>query len=68
MSPRTLLAVPNVSEGADPATIAALKGAIEASGGSVRLLDTHSDADHDRSVFTFAGPRGVGRRDAPACS
>ncbi len=51
--PRTLLAVPNVSEGGDPATIAALTGAIEAPG--VRLLDTHSDADHGRSVLTFAG-------------
>jgi len=55
MPPPTLLAVPNVSEGADEATIAALRGAIESSGGGVRLLDTHSDADHGRSVFTFAG-------------
>ena len=25
---------------------------------SVRLLDVHSDADHDRSVYTIAGPPG----------
>jgi glutamate formiminotransferase/glutamate formiminotransferase/formiminotetrahydrofolate cyclodeaminase len=56
----TLLAVPNVSEGSDPATIAALAGAIETAGPAVRLLDTHSDADHGRSVFTFAGgPRDL---------
>jgi glutamate formiminotransferase / 5-formyltetrahydrofolate cyclo-ligase len=56
MPPPTLLAVPNVSEGTDAATIAALARAIEAPG--VRLLDTHSDADHGRSVFTFAGGPG----------
>ncbi|HXB16253.1 MAG TPA: hypothetical protein VNV44_10990 [Solirubrobacteraceae bacterium] len=71
MPPRTLLAVPNVSEGTDPDTIAALSRAIEApdprrtqtAGGRqappVRLLDIHSDADHDRSVFTFAGAPGA---------
>jgi glutamate formiminotransferase/glutamate formiminotransferase/formiminotetrahydrofolate cyclodeaminase len=61
MPPRTLLAVPNVSEGSDRATIAALADAIEAApagGAGVRLLDVHSDADHDRSVFTFAGGPG----------
>jgi glutamate formiminotransferase len=58
MPPPWLLAVPNVSEGADPATIAALTAAIEAPGGGVRLLDTHVDADHGRSVFTFAGAPG----------
>jgi glutamate formiminotransferase len=50
----TLLAVPNVSEGRDLATVAAL-GAAFASHGA-RLLDTHSDADHHRTVFTLAGP------------
>jgi glutamate formiminotransferase len=50
----TLLAVPNVSEGRDLATVAALGGAFASHG--VRLLDTHSDADHHRTVFTLAGP------------
>jgi glutamate formiminotransferase len=58
----TLLAVPNVSEGRDRAAIAAIgaafadKAAIEC---GVRLLDTHSDPDHHRSVFTLAGPPGA---------
>jgi glutamate formiminotransferase len=48
----TLLAVPNVSEGSDPARIAALEEAF--SHGAVPL-DRHSDADHARTVFTLAG-------------
>jgi glutamate formiminotransferase / 5-formyltetrahydrofolate cyclo-ligase len=50
-----LLAVPNVSEGRDANVIAAVG---EAFGTSARLLDVHSDADHDRSVYTLAGPPG----------
>ncbi len=51
--------VPNVSEGRDHATIDALARAIVA-GEETFLLDTHSDRDHHRTVFTFAGsPRGV---------
>jgi glutamate formiminotransferase / 5-formyltetrahydrofolate cyclo-ligase len=46
-----LLAVPNVSEGIDRATIERLAGAF----GALRLLDVHSDPDHGRSVLTFAG-------------
>ncbi len=46
-----LLAVPNVSEGRDRATIERLAGAF----GALRLLDVHSDPDHGRSVLTFAG-------------
>jgi glutamate formiminotransferase len=45
--------VPNVSEGRDPAVLAAL-GASFAAGGA-RLLDTHADVDHHRSVFTLVG-------------
>jgi glutamate formiminotransferase / 5-formyltetrahydrofolate cyclo-ligase len=52
-----LLAVPNVSEGRDTALIEALERAF--SGGGVQLLDRHSDADHNRTVFTLAA-------DAPA--
>jgi len=52
----TLLAVPNVSEGRDRATIDAVAGAFSSAG--ARLLDVHSDADHHRSVFTLAGEPG----------
>lgn len=45
--------VPNVSEGHDTATIAALAAAVETPG--VHLLDLHSDRDHNRSVLTLAG-------------
>jgi len=47
-----LLAVPNVSEGRDTGAIAALETAFSA---GVTLLDRHSDADHNRTVFTLAG-------------
>jgi glutamate formiminotransferase len=43
--------VPNFSEGRDPVTIEAIGAAF----GGVRLLDVHSDADHNRSVFTVVG-------------
>ena len=52
-----LMAVPNVSEGCDRARIDAI-GAAFASGGGARLLDTHSDPDHGRSVFTLAARQG----------
>jgi glutamate formiminotransferase len=52
----TLLAVPNVSEGRDPGAIAAVASAFSRRG--ARLLDTHSDPDHHRSVFTLAGEPG----------
>jgi glutamate formiminotransferase len=48
-----LLAVPNVSEGRDAAAIDALAHAF--SGDDARLLDLHSDPDHNRTVFTLAG-------------
>ena len=47
-----LEAVPNFSEGRDRATIDAIA---EALGGRTRLLDVHSDPDHNRSVFTLVG-------------
>ncbi len=65
MSPPTLLAVPNVSEGRDTGLIERLGHAIATPGahdgaGGARLLDVHSDGDHDRSVFTFAArPRAL---------
>ena len=59
-APRPLLAVPNVSEGRDAARIEALRRAFAH---GVELLDRHSDADHDRTVFTLAGT-GAPLRDA----
>jgi glutamate formiminotransferase / 5-formyltetrahydrofolate cyclo-ligase len=47
------LAVPNVSEGRDEATIRALVDACAAAG--ARVLDRHSDADHHRTVLSVAG-------------
>ena len=52
-----LLAVPNVSEGRDQGTVAAIGGAFEA--GGARLLDLHVDPDHNRSVYTLAGAPGT---------
>jgi glutamate formiminotransferase len=49
---RPLESVPNFSEGRDRATIDALG---EALGARARLLDVHSDPDHNRSVFTLVG-------------
>jgi len=56
-APSPLLAVPNFSEGRDPATIAAIAEALQAPG--ARLLDRHSDPDHHRSVFSLAGAPGA---------
>ena len=47
-----LESVPNFSEGRDASTIAAIG---EALGTHVRVLDVHSDPDHNRSVFSVVG-------------
>jgi glutamate formiminotransferase len=47
-----LEAVPNFSEGRDRATIDAIGDALAE---HARLLDVHSDADHNRSVYTLVG-------------
>jgi glutamate formiminotransferase len=47
-----LEAVPNFSEGRNRATIDAIG---EALARHARLLDVHSDADHNRSVYTLVG-------------
>jgi glutamate formiminotransferase / 5-formyltetrahydrofolate cyclo-ligase len=47
-------AVPNFSEGKDATKISRITGAVRAVTG-VRILDLHSDPDHNRSVLTFAG-------------
>jgi glutamate formiminotransferase len=53
-----LLAVPNVSEGRDRAIVAAI-GAAFAADGAARVLDVHSDGDHQRAVFSLAGHPGT---------
>jgi|HigsolmetaAR202D_1030399.scaffolds.fasta_scaffold06907_5 glutamate formiminotransferase/glutamate formiminotransferase/formiminotetrahydrofolate cyclodeaminase len=55
--PPMLMAVPNISEGRDAQVIAAVGDAY--AGAGARLLDTHSDPDHNRSVHTLAAPQGV---------
>lgn len=57
MSTLPLMAVPNVSEGRNPAAVEAIAAAFTASG-KTRLLDVHRDADHHRAVFTLAGSPG----------
>jgi glutamate formiminotransferase/glutamate formiminotransferase/formiminotetrahydrofolate cyclodeaminase len=47
-----LESVPNFSEGRDRATIDAISAALSR---RVRLLDVHTDPDHNRSVFTVVG-------------
>lgn len=53
MTSESLLAVPNFSEGRDLSIVGEIAAAAELSG--VRLLDIHTDADHNRSVITIAG-------------
>jgi glutamate formiminotransferase / 5-formyltetrahydrofolate cyclo-ligase len=55
LSDATLLAVPNVSEGRDEALIGRLAGAFAV---EAALLDSHSDAIHNRTVFTLAPTAG----------
>ncbi|MEI6155730.1 MAG: glutamate formiminotransferase [bacterium] len=50
--------VANISEGRDPEILRQAAAAIRAVSG-VTLRDVHSDADHDRSVFTYVGAGGV---------
>ena len=47
--------VPNFSEGRRAETVERLVAAIESVAGAV-VLDTHMDADHNRSVVTFVAP------------
>ena len=47
-----LESVPNFSAARDAATVAELRDALSR---PARLLDTHVDADHNRSVFTIVG-------------
>ena len=68
--PRELVeCVPNFSEGRNAGSVEAIAAAIRSAPGVI-VLDRAMDADHNRSVITFAGPpeavaeaalRGVGR-------
>jgi glutamate formiminotransferase len=58
MSPARLLeAVPNFSEGRDPAVVIAIVDAMHATGADI--LDWSADADHHRCVVTMVGPPDV---------
>ena len=50
--------VANISEGRNPAILQQVTAAIQAVPG-VTLRDVHTDADHDRSVFTYVAAGGV---------
>ncbi len=52
-----LLAVPNVSQGSDQRLLGELQAAF---GRGAAILDRHTDADHDRTVFTLAEAEGGG--------
>jgi glutamate formiminotransferase len=52
-----MLAIPNFSEGRDPQRIASIEAALTSVAG-VRLLDIHSDPDHNRTVYTLADVGG----------
>jgi glutamate formiminotransferase len=54
VSARIVECVPNFSEGCDAAKVARIAAAIQSAPG-VAVLDQTLDADHNRSVITFAG-------------
>lgn len=51
---KVLLCEPNISEGRDQALVAQVLAPIQEAKG-IRILDISSDADHNRSVFTYLG-------------
>ncbi|MDX6626727.1 MAG: glutamate formiminotransferase / 5-formyltetrahydrofolate cyclo-ligase [Solirubrobacterales bacterium] len=53
--------MPNVSEGSDLESLADLERAFTR---GATLLDRHTDADHNRTVFSLAGAPGAGLVDA----
>ena len=64
---KILECVPNFSEGQDKKKIDAIASALQKVSG-VRLLDTCTDSDHNRTVFTFIGsPEDIERGAAAAC-
>jgi glutamate formiminotransferase len=54
MPPKLFEAVPNFSEGRDAEKVCRIANSVRAVPG-VRVLDLHSDPDHNRSVLTFVG-------------
>jgi glutamate formiminotransferase/glutamate formiminotransferase/formiminotetrahydrofolate cyclodeaminase len=60
-----MLAIPNFSEGRDRNRIHVLAQALTSVNG-VRLLDVHTDPDHNRSVYTLSAPDGAGAADHAA--
>jgi glutamate formiminotransferase len=58
MASQLVECVPNFSEGRDRALVDALVSAVSSVAGVV-VLDREMDADHNRSVITFAGPPGA---------
>jgi glutamate formiminotransferase len=63
-----LLAVPNVSEGRNAATLRAIGAAFTAQA-ALRLLDVHADEDHHRAVLTLGATGGrpaQGQAQGPA--
>ncbi|HEY9285376.1 MAG TPA: hypothetical protein VIP46_18130, partial [Pyrinomonadaceae bacterium] len=55
---RIVECVPNFSEGRRPEVVARIVEAVDSVAG-VAVLGTHADADHNRSVVTFAGEPGA---------
>ncbi|HET7011893.1 MAG TPA: glutamate formimidoyltransferase [Anaerolineales bacterium] len=55
MSEQLVECIPNFSEGRRAEVIESIRSAITAVSGVI-VLDLHKDADHNRSVITFAGP------------
>lgn len=55
MSPTLIECVPNFSEARRPEVVDAIQEAIATVPG-IKVLDRHSDIDHNRSVITFVGP------------
>jgi glutamate formiminotransferase len=53
---RLVECVPNVSEGRRPEVVEEIVAAFAGADPGVLVLDRSSDADHDRSVLTLAGP------------
>ena len=53
---KALLCVPNVSEGKDLAVVEKIVNEIRSVKGAM-IIDYSSDADHNRSVITFVGPK-----------
>lgn len=63
MSEKIIECVPNFSEGRDQKIIKKIKDSVLDTPG-IKLLDLHSDADHNRSVLTFLGSPEAVRKAA----